>query len=206
MTSILIIILIISQLICFYLIFILNAKISKFKDLEIRQDKLMEEMENTISVYLLEMKEENDRFIQELSKIKPPQLEHPQNVATTNIEDKYLVNTNDEQVVPMKEEQIEQIEPKIEKIPLIPKTVAKNAYIKQQVLPKSQHEEMEQPKNVHQLEKDVEQDSVEEEQNSNVSFEEKIIALHKEGKTIEEIAKITQKGKTEIELLLKFQA
>ena len=35
-------------------------------------------------------------------------------------------------------------------------------------------------------------------------FERKVVAMYQAGKTIEEIAKETQKGKTEIELLIKF--
>ncbi len=37
-----------------------------------------------------------------------------------------------------------------------------------------------------------------------LSFEQQVLKLHNEGKNIEEIAKLTNKGKTEIELLLKF--
>ena len=38
------------------------------------------------------------------------------------------------------------------------------------------------------------------------TFEQKVVALYKEGKTVEEIAKQMQRGKTEIELLIKFHA
>ncbi len=61
MITALIITLFLIQLIMIFVIIILNSKISKFKDLEIRQNQLIEEMDNTISVYLLEMKDENDR-------------------------------------------------------------------------------------------------------------------------------------------------
>ena len=35
-------------------------------------------------------------------------------------------------------------------------------------------------------------------------FERQVVEMHQAGKTVEEIAKETQKGKTEIELLIKF--
>ncbi len=68
LTTIFIILLIISQLFCFYMIVLLNAKVAKFKDLEIHQEQLMREMEESISLYLVEIREENDRLIKELSK------------------------------------------------------------------------------------------------------------------------------------------
>jgi hypothetical protein len=37
------------------------------------------------------------------------------------------------------------------------------------------------------------------------SIMQQALQLHRQGKTIEEIARILEKGKTEIELLLKFQ-
>lgn len=204
MTTIFIIILFISQLICFYLIFILNSKISKFKDLEVRQNKLMEEMENTISVYLLEMKEENDRFINELSSIKIPQQNQPQHIATIHLEEQSSAHANKE--LQSKKEQLEQVESNIEKIQVVPKSVAKNAYIRQRELPKAQQKNSEQTEE-HSIpvQEDIEKGNLEQNAKSEESYEEKILKLHNEGKTVEEIAKITQKGKTEIELLLKFQ-
>lgn len=190
MATVFIIILIISQLICFFLIFILNSKISKYKDLEYRQDKLMEEIENAISVYLLEFKEENDRFIKELSNIKTSQQQAVQNKESKPVLE--VINNNSI------EKNGVNVEPKI---PVIPKTIAKNAYIKQQ-----KNLTTEQEKIPETAENENEQNSKGEMLQKDMTFKEKVIALHQEGKSIEEIAKITQTGKTEIELLLKFQA
>ncbi|MFC5558087.1 hypothetical protein ACFPN4_02960 [Ureibacillus thermophilus] len=189
MAAVFIILLIISQLICFFLIFILNSKISKYKDLELRQDKLMDEIENAISVYLLEFKEENDRFIKELSNIKPSQQTvQPSKESKPVLE---VINKNSSEKNGMD----------IEKIPVVPKTVAKNAYIKQKKNATTEQEKMPETAG-----NENGQNPKGEMNQKEMSFKEKVIALHQEGKSIEEIAKITQKGKTEIELLLKFQA
>ena len=60
--------LVVLQLLSFYFIILLNMKLSKFKDLERKQEQLMREMDDAVGVYLLEMREENNRLIEELSK------------------------------------------------------------------------------------------------------------------------------------------
>nr|MBO2504397.1 hypothetical protein [Bacilli bacterium] len=195
MATVFIIILTISQLISFYLIFILNSKMSKFKDLESRQDKMMEEMENAISVYLLEIKEENDRFIHELTKIKTSQQKSVLNLQAGTVPD------------PIGKEPVEDdLQKNVVNLdailPTIPKAIAKNAYIQQKKNMAKEQENMPDvianEKKGHKLNDEMLQ--------RDVSLKDKVLALHQEGKSIEEIAKITQKGKTEIELLLKFQA
>ena len=56
------------QIISFYFIALLYTKLSKFQDLERKQENIMNEMENSFSAYLAEMKDENDRLLAELSK------------------------------------------------------------------------------------------------------------------------------------------
>ncbi|MER2116076.1 MAG: hypothetical protein ABS904_09920, partial [Solibacillus isronensis] len=56
------------QMITIFVIVLLYSKLSKFQNLEKRQNELINEMDNAISVYLMEMKEENDRLISELKK------------------------------------------------------------------------------------------------------------------------------------------
>ncbi|ACA39179.1 hypothetical protein Bsph_1581 [Lysinibacillus sphaericus C3-41] len=51
MTTILIAVLFFLQLLTFYFLIILNTKLAKFKDLEKKQERLMSEMDDTISVY-----------------------------------------------------------------------------------------------------------------------------------------------------------
>ena len=74
MTTILIAVLFFLQLISFYFLIILNTKLAKFKDLEKKQERLMREMDDTISVYLAEMKDENDRLIKELQSVSQSEI------------------------------------------------------------------------------------------------------------------------------------
>lgn len=190
----LIILLVISQLICFYLIFIINSKMAKFKDLEFRQDKIMEEMDNAIGAYLLEMKEENDRFLQELAKLKPPQ-----NVQAEPFKQPIPDHLNNGHPVQLDNG----LNQGGKKLPVVPKTVVKNAYIQQQNYGK-ETENLDYSTKNH--EENQQTSPHQEAPKKEMALKEKVLALHEEGKSIEEIAKITQKGKTEIELLLKFQS
>ena len=70
MVSIILVVLFICQLLSFFLIMILNSKLAKFKDLEARQEKVIREMDDAIGAYLMEMKEENNRLIEELTAVK----------------------------------------------------------------------------------------------------------------------------------------
>lgn len=190
LTTIFIVLLIISQLLMFYFITLLNVKVAKFKDLEIRQNQLMREMEESISLYLVEIREENDRLIQELSENKPKNhVKNNENLAIINVEDQSII-VHDEK----KETDPSSNEQKV----FVPKVIARNAYNKY----KNQTNTSE-PKVV--KEQDQNPSQIESNQPP-LSFEQQVIQLHNEGKSIEEIAKLTKKGKTEIELLLKFQA
>jgi len=203
LTTILIILLIISQLFCFYMIALLNAKVAKFKDLENRQEQIMREMEESISLYLVEIKEENDRLIKEL---------YSKDVNRT----KNLENANsivDQIIEPIEQNNNDSATTTMEQRPYVPKTVAYNAYNKYKSKPSNSESSV----NRSEPEVDsetglIDQVAVLEEskpkkaQPAPLSFEQQVIKLHNEGKTIEQIAKLTNKGKTEIELLLKFQS
>lgn len=78
MTTIIIIGLFLLQIISFYFIALLNMKLSKYKDLEDRQEQTMKEIENSFSAYLADMQDENDRLLNELKQnsFAPPLKEH----------------------------------------------------------------------------------------------------------------------------------
>ena len=77
MTTIIIITLFLLQIITFYFIALLNMKLSKYKDLEDRQERTMKEIEDSFSAYLADMKDENDRLLYELKEnsVVPPMKE-----------------------------------------------------------------------------------------------------------------------------------
>ena len=58
------------QIIGFYFLALLYTKVSKFDDLEKKQRKLMEEMDDSIGAYLSELKDENDRLIERLIAVR----------------------------------------------------------------------------------------------------------------------------------------
>ena len=190
MVPIFLIILVISQLLCFYFIILLNMKVSKFNNLEKRQDQLLREMDDAISLYLIEMKEENDRLIKELSIVKPTEqnnvkLEDKEKVNfATGLQEKNALDTigNNPHDVTIKDTKS-----------FIPLSKVQSAYNQPAVKAKSSNETS---NNMEQL--------MEEEPFVAPSDEEKILSLHQKGRSIDEIAKIMEKGKTEIELLLKF--
>ncbi|MFC7685391.1 hypothetical protein [Ureibacillus sp. GCM10028918] len=188
----LVIILVISQLICFYFIVILNTRISKFKNLEIRQDQLIREMDDAISLYLVEMKEENDRLISELSSIKQNEFSNKeikkQKMAMINLDDAQARSGEIQEQSSRKLDPVENNAPKV----IVPKKMATDAYKQQRLA-----SEIPPLQQVEARGKDI---------STLPSFEQKVLNLHSHGKTVDEIAKIMQKGKTEIELLIKFHA
>ncbi|MFS0574200.1 hypothetical protein AB1K83_01065 [Sporosarcina sp. 179-K 3D1 HS] len=68
MIWIVLIALFILQLVGFYIIALLYTKVSKFDDLERKQRKLMNEMDDSIAAYLSEVKDENERLVELLGR------------------------------------------------------------------------------------------------------------------------------------------
>ena len=197
MTTIIIVVLFVSQLLSFYCIIILNTKLAKFKDLEKKQERIMREMDDTISVYLAEMKDENDRLINELQMVPKQKTVI---LAESNDKDHIVVSQSIEQDTiyakedkPSKDGNVPDFEigPRV----LVPKKAAVSAYSRQQ---QSSTHITKQDSSIAKL------DEKRTEKQAELTFEEQVIRLSKQGKSVGEIAKQLQKGKTEIELLLKF--
>ena len=198
MTTIILVVLFISQLLTFYFLVILNSKISRYKEIEKRQEAIIREMDDAITAYLVEVKDENDRLIQELKmqseskkiisnehQVTEKSLLEPVKTAATK-----NVGSNQEFIEEHTEEKSSE---RIIDVPkIVPKTIVTTAYKKQ--MPQ-------------QPVKQVEHVAIENESSTNLSpFEQEVVDYHKLGLSIEEIAKKTQKGKKEIELLIKFHA
>lgn len=190
MTTILIAVLFFLQLFSFYFLIILNTKLAKFKDLEKKQERLMREMDDTISVYLAEMKDENDRLIKELQSVSQSE------IAASSLQQTEQYMTPQEQpTLPVVHEVKSDSSLSLEKDARIyvPKNIVANAYSRQQ------HTSSKMVKTASPL-------KVEEQKEAEklLTVEQQALELAKQGKSPEEIAKQLQKGKTEIELLLKF--
>ncbi len=68
MTSIILTVLFLLQIISFYFIALLNMKMSKYKSMEDKQEQMIKEIENSFSAYIAEIKDENDRLLHELKE------------------------------------------------------------------------------------------------------------------------------------------
>ena len=153
MTTIFLLFLFILQIITFYFLALLYTKSSKYDDLEKKQQTLMREMDDSIGLYLSELKDENDRLIEKLSK------------------------RVDKEEIPVT------IKPIVESSPTVkvPVNLALKSY---QATKKYKNE----PELVEETDERT-----------------RIIRLYEAGQSIEEIAKTLGKGRTEVELILKFR-
>lgn len=207
MVTALFIVLFILQIFSFYIIVLLNSKIAKFKDLERDQERMVREMDDAISVYLMEMKDENDRLIRELTEreiqhvvapMQSVQLQNQVNEQSETSRTSSPLQLNDrkcEQISSLVEQGNGLVMPDLEHILLgaktVPKNIVANAYKKQNIIANDS----------------VPAPAIDEPINQVLpTFESEVVTLYKNGFSIEEIAKRTQKGKTEIELLIKFHA
>ncbi|WP_186671218.1 hypothetical protein [Sporosarcina sp. BP05] len=166
MITIFLVFLFIIQIISFYFLALLYTKVTKFDDLEKKQRKLMAEMDNSIGAYLSELKDENDRLIEQLTvHDKQPTLK------------KTIVRAAQESATS------EEVRPVMRaSIPTMPVNLALKSYKAAAQVP----EEAVAP-----VEAGDERTQVN--------------RLHDAGQSIEEIAKQLGKGRTEIELILKFR-
>lgn len=158
MTSIIFVLLFLLQLISFYLIVLLYSKLDKVKDLEKKQNQVLAEIEDSFGAYIAEMKDENNRLLEELKNTEKPVSSAHQNI---------VKETNKKAIASFEQ-------PKS----YVSKKLATNSYLK----------------TLASTEKKVP-----------ITTKEKVLFYDEEGKSIEEIAKLLQIGKTEVELFLKFQ-
>lgn len=142
-------------LLAIFFIILLYIKFSNVQQLEQEYRRLLQEAEDTIGSYVLEMKEENTIFLNRLN-------ENPTE-KTDNTMDRFDEKEDNLSPTDVKD-LLAQESPGINKEPQLKQKAFEDWDIKDQVL-----------------------------------------YLHKEGKTSEEIARKLNKGKTEIELLLKFR-
>lgn len=166
MTTIFLVFLFIIQIISFYFLALLYTKVTKFDDLEKKQRKLMAEMDNSIGAYLSELKDENERLIEQLAvHVQQPTI--PQKTVRVSQE-----SATSEEVLPITRASI----------PKMPVNLALKSY-------KAAGQAIEETE----VPVEVEDDRTQ------------VIRLYDAGQSIEEIAKQLGKGRTEIELILKFR-
>jgi hypothetical protein len=195
MISIFLFISIVLNIIALFSIVILYLRQSRLFEVEKKQQRIIEEMEDVISTYLAEMKEENEIFIDRITKVANNQSNKKKEVSI-------------EPILPGTEE---------EKVPFLvksSKTHAVKAYKIGAIQPLTDEDvevllpdftEAENPIGDPEVAKEVEETLQQVIEPKEKPLLEEVLQLQEQGLTLEEIAKKLHKGKTEIELLLKFR-
>jgi putative lipase involved disintegration of autophagic bodies len=167
------------NILCLLFIALLYVRQNRFITVEKQQEKLLEEMEDVVSSFISEIKEENEIFLKKIEE----------------------TNQAKKKSISEKKEDSRRIS--LQKN--VPKTFNKKiqSYRTVQHYQKNAKLLTEEKENTDELlnlilpsKKEVKKEK---------SLLEKVVEMQEEGKKIEEIAKILNKGKTEIELLLKFR-
>ena len=162
----------------------------------------MREMDDTISLYLADMKDENDRLIQELQRVSKSEIQN-----AVKQEEPIVRQKEQEQEQPpslIKEESTGDGSVSLDNEPrvYVPKNIVANAYSRQQQTGAKNDANKTEAKVAQSAQQPT--DATKKEEAKPLTIEQQAIELARQGKTAEEIAKQLQKGKTEIELLLKF--
>lgn len=172
-------------------IVLLYSRQNRLLNMEKQYDQIVKEMEDVISTYILEMKEENEQFIQKMEQLQQKKLRKE----TREKPDQGISQTV-AAGIPKHENMIQEV------AALVPKQHAAKAYelSMEKRPPQSDPEQI-----VKQALQPRNKGSEENKKTENDVFIEKVHTLKKEGLSNDEIAAKLNKGKTEIALLLKFQ-
>ncbi|WP_423410050.1 hypothetical protein AABM38_08900 [Heyndrickxia sp. MSNUG] len=182
MTTFLLLLSLILNAAAIFAIILLYLRQNRLVEAEKKQGRIIGEIEEVFSSYLLEMKEENEKFID--------------NIKTTNIVRKTGIEFDSQPNNSPYKEQKEELPPRIGKG--VSYHAAKRAY-KQN----SDKSTLKEDKAESNLEDTLIIDESSELQQ--LSFVERVIYLKNKGFSVDEIARDLNKGRTEIELLLKFR-
>ena len=188
MTTFLLLLSLILNAAAIFAIILLYLRQNRLVEAEKKQARIIGEIEEIFSAYLLELKEENDKFIETMMKTNSINGLKTYGVANEAKNDAASRESHDK-----------------EENPLAPRygrgisyQAARKAYNQNRV-PSATVENDPDLITEEQTPKDTSQDLLQ------LSFIDQVLLLKKQGLSIEEIARDLDKGKTEIELLLKFR-
>lgn len=180
------------HLLAFFWIILLSMRLKRITEVEHRQVEIQKEIEDLFESYLLEMKEENEKFLYELEKTSntnvAKQITGSTNGVTTNISNHTNIANQKDTAEPYK--------PAANLRGKMTQQMYQN-----QLLQRSKNGPVSPSKaNQNNYEPPVptEEDQFEQ------SLTSQIVLLHNKGLNTDEIAQKLNKGKAEIELLLKF--
>ncbi|MGS2776876.1 DUF6115 domain-containing protein [Robertmurraya sp. GLU-23] len=199
MTSVFLFISIVLNIIALFSIVILYLRQSKLFEVEKKQQRMIEEMEDVISTYLAEMKEENESFIERMTKIATNQSNKKEKNKKREVSKQPILPPIEEDKVlfPIKSSKSHAV--KAYKTGAVQPLTDEDVEV---LLPGFTEEETLMDLKV---EKEVEETLQEVNEPKEKSMLEEVLHLQEQGLTYEEIAKKLHKGQTEIELLLKFR-
>ena len=182
-----------------YFIFILYSRQNRLLELEKTQESFQKEIENEITAFLFEMKEENEEFIKRFKQIKHSPLQNgnppsdnlksePKNELSNShmLDHKDEINSKDWEATAAKSF-------KKQAVKVYQKTIAdqeENGAIGKETVKQSENQTGHSNTDIEEIYRNL--------------LINQVKIMQNQGDTIEEIAKKLNKGKTEIELLLKF--
>ncbi|WP_391560153.1 hypothetical protein [Robertmurraya sp.] len=200
MTSVFLFISIVLNIIALFSIVILYLRQSKLFEVEKKQQRMIEEMEDVISTYLAEMKEENESFIERMTKAATNQSNKKENRKKKEVSIETILPSTEEEKVSVPIKSLKSHAAKAYKIGAIQPLTDEDVEV---LLP--DFNDAEGPTGDLKVEKEVEETVQEVTEPKEKSLLEEVVHLQKQGLSYEEIAKKLHKGQTEIELLLKFR-
>lgn len=202
MTTFLLILSLILNLLALLAIMILFLRQNRLSEVEKKQEKMIHEMEEVISNYLIQMKEENDQFLKKMQKVDRKEHQSKEN------EDKHIIEPEiTKEIVDdaINDKQLKEFSGKV--------PVKKAASVYQKYTPSKRinilaEDKVELPP-LDIIQEETATTSVRKKTEQNDAFQEQSLLSHalnlqSQGYSEEDIAKKLNKGKTEIALLLKF--
>ncbi|MBT2681381.1 hypothetical protein J7E38_20660 [Bacillus sp. ISL-35] len=189
MTTFLLLLSLILNAAAIFAIILLYLRQNRLVEAEKKQEKIISEMEEIFSSYLYELKEENDKFLELMTN--------------TNIQ----VNTGKEEMHPDETNMGSQKDPEVRNHKIQQHRPGKGIsyHAARQAYHKAGESITVPPGDTELTEIDNGQPADPEPKTKEISLIDQVTAMRHQGLTIEEIARDLDKGKTEIELLLKFR-
>ncbi|MDF2039740.1 hypothetical protein P2R12_22630 [Cytobacillus oceanisediminis] len=194
MTAFLLAISLLLNIVALLAIILLFLRQNKLLETEKKQEKVLVEMEEVISSYLIQMKEENDDFINKFSQINAKnQISVKEKSIRLNTEGK-----SDEHIASADEKSIRLARASVFQ--------ASKAYKNNLRASEEELNETEGLTSLKEAESVMQSDSSQRAKEAIFSsMEDQVFVMKKQGMNLEDIAKKLGKGKTEIELMLKFR-
>lgn len=218
MTSILLIFSLVLNIIALFAVVLLYLRQNRLLQLEKKQDKIMNEMEEFFSGCILEFKEENESFIsrlQELGEVEQPRPIEEQRSTAGNAPDR-----RSKPIQKKKKAVNDNLRQHTAVITSIPENDRPKGNVYQAVQAYKNIPILEQEKDLKQTPASFQENTMAKEEKNEPPLYEKdlrssnlyiqsllnqALLLQKQGLSLDEIAKMLNKGKTEIELLFKFR-